>query len=38
LSRSDFNHILGTFPLVFPDNEAGRAKRERLLAVYDAMP
>ena len=35
LSRADFDHILGTFPLVFPDSEAGRAKRSALLAVYD---
>ncbi len=37
LTRDEFDHILGTFPLVFPDDEAGRAKRERLLAVYDVM-
>jgi hypothetical protein len=36
LSRDDFDHILGTFPLVFPDNEVGKAKRAALLAVYDA--
>lgn len=35
LSRADFAHILGTFPLVFPATDAGRAKRESLLAVYD---
>ena len=35
LSRDEFNHILGTFPLVFPATEAGQAKRARLLAVYD---
>ncbi len=35
LSRADFDHILGTFPLVFPDDESGRRKRESLLAVYD---
>ncbi len=37
LSRADFNHILGTFPLVFPETDAGRAKRESLLAEYDRM-
>ncbi len=36
LSREDFDHILGTFRLVFPDTEAGRAKRSALLAVYHA--
>lgn len=35
LSREDFWHILGTFPLVFPDDEEGRARKEALLAVYD---
>ncbi len=35
LSRADFDHILGTFPLVFPDDDEGRRKREALLAVYD---
>jgi very-short-patch-repair endonuclease len=35
LSRDDFDHILGTFPLVFPDNEAGRAKRAALLTEFD---
>lgn len=35
LTREEFDYILGTFPLVFPDTEEGRAKRERLLGVYD---
>jgi len=35
LGRSDFDHILGTFPLVFPDTPEGWAKREALLDVYD---
>jgi hypothetical protein len=35
LSRADFDHILGTFPLVFPDDDAGWRKRESLLDVYD---
>jgi len=35
LSRDDFAHILGTFPLVFPDDDAGEAKKEALLAIYD---
>ena len=35
LSRDDFEHILGTFPLVFPDDEEGYEKKERLLGVYD---
>ncbi len=29
LSRDDFAHILGTFPLVFPDNDDGRRRRKR---------
>lgn len=36
LSRADFDHILGTFPLVFPDTDEGWRKRESLLDVYDA--
>ncbi len=35
LSRDEFDHILRTFPLVFPNDEQGRAKQEALLAVYD---
>jgi hypothetical protein len=35
LSHADFDHILGTFPLVFPDDETGRRKRESLLDMYD---
>jgi hypothetical protein len=38
LSRSDFDHLLGTFPQVFPPNEQGRDKRERLLSVFDSTP
>jgi hypothetical protein len=37
LSRDDLAHILGAFPLVFPHNAAGQAKKEALLAVYDAF-
>jgi hypothetical protein len=37
LSRDEFDHILGTFPLVFPDTDAGRARRAALLATYDAL-
>jgi hypothetical protein len=37
LSRGEFAHILGAFPLVFPDDAQGRAKRAALLAVYDKM-
>ncbi len=37
LSRADFAHILGTFPLVFPDNAAGHARREALLQTFDAF-
>jgi len=35
LSRVDFAHILSTFPLVFPPDAAGQAKKATLLAVYD---
>ncbi|MCK6580968.1 MAG: SAM-dependent methyltransferase [Anaerolineae bacterium] len=35
LSRDDFAHILGTFPLVFPNTSEGEAKKAALLAVYD---
>lgn len=35
LARDEFNHILGTFPLVFPDTPEGQAKRERLLKTFD---
>ncbi len=37
LTRDEFDHILGTFPLVFPDTDAGRARRAALLAVYDTI-
>ena len=36
LTRADFDHILGTFPLVFPDDDDGWAKREALLNTFDA--
>jgi len=35
LSRDDFAHALGTFPLVLKETDAGRAKRGTMLAVYD---
>ncbi len=35
LTRDDFAHILGTFPLVFPNDDAGERKKAALLAVYD---
>ena len=37
LSRSEFAHILDAFPLVFPDDAPGKAKRAALLSVYDGM-
>lgn len=37
LARDEFDHILGTFPLVFPENDAGRARRAALLAAYDGL-
>jgi hypothetical protein len=36
LSREDFDHILGTFPLVFPDTDEGWAKRQALLDTFEA--
>ncbi len=36
-SRSEFAHILSTFPLVFADDAQGKAKRAALLAVFDRM-
>lgn len=35
LSREDFAHILSTFPLAFPDDNAGIVKKEALLSVYE---
>lgn len=35
LSREGFDHSLGTFPLVFPNTDAGQAKRAALLAEYE---
>ncbi len=37
LTRDEFAHILGAFPLVFPDNAAGQQKKAALLAVYERM-
>ena len=37
LRRAEFAHILGAFPLVFPDDAQGKAKRAALLAVYDEL-
>jgi SAM-dependent methyltransferase len=36
LTRDEFDHILGTFPLVFPDTAEGQRKRAALLATFDA--
>jgi hypothetical protein len=35
LSREEFAHILGTFPLFFPGDAEGHRKKESLLGVYD---
>jgi hypothetical protein len=35
LTREDFEHLLGGFPLVFPADTAGQSKKQTLLAVYD---
>lgn len=37
LTRAEFAHILGAFPLVFPDDAQGRARKAGLLAVWDGM-
>lgn len=37
LTRDEFAHILGAFPLVFPANPAGQQKKAALLAVYEGM-
>lgn len=37
LSRSDLAHILDTFPLAFPSDAAGQAKKDALLETYDAL-
>lgn len=37
LSRDEFTHILGAFPLVFPDTPAGQQKKAALLAVYERI-
>lgn len=37
LTRTEFAHILGAFPLIFPEDAAGRAKRAALLAVFDGV-
>ena len=37
LAHDEFDHILGTFPLVFPDTEAGRERRAALLRIYDTI-
>jgi hypothetical protein len=35
VTRDEFAHILGTFPLVFPDTPAGQQKKAALLAEYE---
>ena len=37
LSRDDFAHVLGGFPLVFAEDAAGAAKKAALLGVYDRL-
>ncbi len=37
LTRDEFAHILGAFPLVFPDIPAGQQKKAALLAVYERI-
>ena len=37
LTRDEFAHILAAFPLVFPDDAAGKQKKAASLATYDRM-
>jgi hypothetical protein len=37
LTKDEFAHILGAFPLVFPDNAAGQHKKAALLTVYERI-
>lgn len=37
LSRADYEHILGTFPLVFPPDAVGAARRSAALKAYDSI-
>jgi hypothetical protein len=37
LTRTEFAHILGAFPLVFAEDAAGRARKAGLLVGYDRM-
>lgn len=37
LASDEFAHILGAFPLVFPDTPAGQQKKAALLAEYERM-
>ncbi len=37
LTHAEFDHVLSTFPLVFPDTEAGRMKKVALLEMYDSV-
>ena len=36
LTRDDYAHVLASFPLVFPDTDAGHARLTAVLAAYDA--
>jgi hypothetical protein len=38
LTRAEYDHILGTFPLVFPDTPEGQSRRAAALAAFDAYP
>lgn len=37
LSHAEFAHILGAFPLVIPEDAAGRARKAGVLAVYEQI-
>lgn len=37
LSAAEFEHILGTFPLVFPSTPEGETKKAKLLATFSGM-
>lgn len=35
LNRAEFEHILGTFPLVFPPSTEGQARKAEVLGVFE---
>src|SRR5690606_6376055 len=37
LTRAEFDHILGTFPLVFPPTETGQSRRAAVLTAFNTL-